>query len=330
MVNAGMWFNCDDGAKLFIHQWQPDLSDDKGPSKPGLVLHIVHGMAEHGLRYKKLAEKLSIHNIEVWAPDHRGHGKTADLSVNYPDRGGRLGHCADRNSFDTVTKDVHAINTLIRQTYPDIPLVLMGHSWGSFISQNYIEKYSNEQAGIDGCILSGTRGPGDFLVKAGLPLMNIIAFVHGSRNRSPLARALADGSYNKPFKPNRTAFDWLSRDEQEVDAYVADPLCGFLCSSGFYRDLTYGLNKIHKPDAMSRIRTSLPVYVVCGSADPVGDMGASPTALVNIYRSLGIKDLEFILYPGARHETLNETNQEEVMDNLVSWINRHYGITTGD
>ncbi|MCL2128713.1 MAG: lysophospholipase, partial [Treponema sp.] len=106
-------------------------------------------------------------------------------------------------------------------------------------------------------------------------------------------------------------------------AYAADPFCGKLCSSGFYRDLTRGLIQIHRKEAMSRIRRDLPVYVFCGSADPVGDMGASPTALVNAYRSLGLGDLEFVLYPGARHETLNETNNEEVTGNLISWINRH-------
>jgi alpha-beta hydrolase superfamily lysophospholipase len=159
--------------------------------------------------------------------------------------------------------------------------------------------------------------------------MNMFAFFHGSRNGSKAARAIADGPYSKPFKPNRTPFDWLSRDEQEVDAYVNDPKCGMLCSTGFYRDMISGLNQIHKPAALSGILTSLPVYVMSGNADPVGDMGRSPTALVNIYRSLGIQDMEFILYPGARHETLNETNRDEVMDNLGSWISRHYGLSGG-
>jgi alpha-beta hydrolase superfamily lysophospholipase len=134
---------------------------------------------------------------------------------------------------------------------------------------------------------------------------------------------MADGPYNRPFRPNRTPFDWLSRDEAEVDAFFGDPRCGKLCSTGFYRDLVSGLCRIHRPKAMSEIKKDLPVYIFSGSADAVGDMGASPTALVNAYRSLGIKDLEFVLYPGARHETLNETNREEVTDNFVSWIKRH-------
>ncbi|MCL2879220.1 MAG: lysophospholipase [Treponema sp.] len=318
------WFNCDDGTKLYLHRWIPGSSDTAGHSDPALVLHIVHGMAEHGFRYQRLAGKLTSRNIEVWAADQRGHGKTADININKPGAGGILGHCADTKGFDRVTRDVHAINEAIRKKYPNTPIVLMGHSWGSFITQNYIEQYSNEPGGIDGCILSGTRGPDGLLVKAGVPLMNLFAFFHGKRKGSKAARSLADGPYNKPFKPNRTPFDWLSRDEKEVDAYAADPLCGNLCSTGFYRDLASGLNRIHKSGVMAHIRTSLPVYIISGSADPVGDMGVSPTALVTLYRSLGIKDIEFVLYPGARHETLNETNRDEVMDNLTDWIMRHY------
>jgi alpha-beta hydrolase superfamily lysophospholipase len=157
--------------------------------------------------------------------------------------------------------------------------------------------------------------------------MALLAAVCGQRRGSSAARALADGPYSRPFRPNRTAFDWLSRDEAEVDAYVADPLCGCLCSSGFYRDMVKGLIQIHRKKAMAQIRKELPVYIFCFNADPVGEMGLSPAALVNEYRSLGIGDLEFVLYPGARHETLNETNRQEVMDNLLSWICRHAGIS---
>jgi alpha-beta hydrolase superfamily lysophospholipase len=285
-------------------------------------------MAEHALRYTKLAENCCRAGFEVWAADQRGHGKTADLSVNSPALGGLAGHCADNDGFGRVTADVRLINRTIRGMYPDTPFFLMGHSWGSFITQNYIETYSGDLAdagkkGLDGCILSGTRGPDGFKMKAGIPLMSLLALLFGKRKGSPIARAVADGPYNKPFKPNRTMFDWISRDEKAVDAYINDPCSGNLCSTGFYRDLIKGLNRIHQSDAMSKIDAALPVYIFSGSADPVGEMGASPTALVNAYRSLGLKDLEFVLYPDARHETLNETNSEEVMDNLLAWIQRH-------
>jgi len=320
MVQDNTWFESSDGTKLYLRRW---LSGSSSAARPLAVLHIVHGMAEHGERYGRFAEKLCGAGIEVWAADQRGHGKTADLSENGPGKGGLLGHCADKDTFGRVTADIDGINREIRKTHPDIPLFLLGHSWGSFIVQNYIE---NEDCGeIAGCILSGTRGPGGLKIKTGKLFMTLLALIYGRRRKSTLARAAADGPYDRPFRPIRTSFDWISRDEAEVDAYVNDPLCGYLCSAGFYRDLAIGLSQIHQPEAMARIRRDLPVYIFCGSADPVGEMGASPTALVNAYRSLGIKDLEFVLYPDARHETLNETNRDEVMNNLLSWICRHTG-----
>jgi alpha-beta hydrolase superfamily lysophospholipase len=205
----------------------------------------------------------------------------------------------------------------------------MGHSWGSFVVQNYIETLGGEYPGVDdpvrlsGCVLSGTRGPGGAKTALGVPFMNFLAFVRGSRGKSRLARAVADGPYSRPFRPNRTGFDWLSRDEKEVDAYMKDPLCGNLCSAGFYRDLVNGLNRIHRAEAVQAIRPDLPVYIFSGSADPVGEMGESPTALAAVYRTAGVRDLELVLYPGARHETLNETNREEVTESLLSWLERH-------
>ena len=309
-VQNEKYFETYDGTKLYLYCWSP-------LKEPKAVLHIVHGMAEHAFRYRCLASKLTEAGIEVWAADQRGHGRTADLTVNLPDRGGLLGHTADGNGFTRVTADIRAINEEIRKTRK-VPLFLLGHSWGSFIVQNYIE-YSDDIL-INGCILSGSKGPGDFMVKAGVPIMTMIAAIKGQRKGSRIAKGLADGSYAKSFKPNRTPFDWLSRDTDEVDKYASDPLCGFMCSSGFYRDLAKLLYNVHRVDAMARINRSLPVYVFAGSADPVGDMGKSPTALVNVYRNLGINDCEFVLYPGARHEALNETNREEVIDNLLSWI----------
>jgi alpha-beta hydrolase superfamily lysophospholipase len=153
--------------------------------------------------------------------------------------------------------------------------------------------------------------------------MALLAFLKGSRGRSRLARAVSSGSFNRHFRPNRTGVDWLSRDENEVDAYVKDPLCGGLCSTGFYRDMTAALKHIQKRESLDKIRRDLPIYVFSGSADPLGGMGEGPTALVNTYRALGITDLEFVLYPDARHETLNETNRDEVTGNLVSWLLRH-------
>jgi alpha-beta hydrolase superfamily lysophospholipase len=323
--SSGEWLSSNDGLKLFVRHWIPqEFLEQSLEKKPRGTLHIVHGMAEHSLRYERLAQRLCKEGIEVWAADQRGHGKTADPLINGPDKGGLLGHCADQDGIVKVTGDMDLVNRMIGKLYPDIPLFLLGHSWGSFLSQNYIEQYDYPLAG---CILSGTRGPDGFKIKASVPLMTLLALLKGVRKGSRLAHAIADGPFNIPFKPNRTPFDWLSRDEREVDAYQADPMSGMLCSAGFYRDMSLLLSRIHKPETMQRIRRDLPIYVFSGSADPVGDMGKSPTALVDAYRSLGITDLEFVIYPDARHETLNETNREEVIGNLLAWIIRHCDST---
>ena len=313
------WMLMDDGSQIFVRQWKTSTS-------PKAVLHIVHGMGEHSNRYKRLAERLAAEGIEVWAADQRGHGETACNKANDPGRGGLLGHCADGDGFARVTLDIDVLNRIIREKYPQVPIFLLGHSWGSFITQNYIENYDNRgknPVALAGCILSGTRGPDGIKIAAGAPFMSLLTFFVGQRNGSRIAKAAADGSYNKPFRPNRTEFDWLSRDEKEVDLYARDPLCGFLCSAGFYRDMARALKHMHLQDEMRKIRKELPIYIFSGSADPVGNMGASPAALVVAYRHLGIADLETVLYPDARHETLNETNREEVQESLSSWLLRH-------
>ena len=314
----------DDGVQLYLRRW-------KTPSAPKAVLHIVHGMAEYSWRYARLARRLVSEGIEVWAADQRGHGETTRNAKNDPHRGGKLGHCSDGDGVARVTLDIDILNKAIRKEYPKLPIFLLGHSWGSFIAQNYIENYDGQTSGesspihtgLAGCILSGTRGPDGLKITLGAAILTFYALVVGERRASRLARALADGPYSNTFKPKRTNFDWLSRDEKEVDAYVANDFCGKLCSLGFYRDMGRTLKRIHKTEEMAKIRKELSVYIFSGSADPAGEMGKSPAALAVAYRHLGIRDLETVLYPDARHETLNETNRDEVQESLLSWLLRH-------
>ena len=319
--NLDVWLPMDDGASLYLRRWRSNA--------PKAIVHIIHGMAEHSGRYGRLARRLGREGIEVWAADQRGHGETANAEHNDPGRGGLLGHCADRDGFARVTKDIDIINRIIIKDNPGVPLFLLGHSWGSFIAQNYIEGFEGyTPAGgenpviLAGCILSGTRGPDGVKIAMGAPAMSLLAFILGEREKSKIAKGMADGAYNNAFKPSRTAFDWLSRDEKEVDAYVDDPRCGMLCSVGFYRDMARALKRIHLAEEMEKIRKELPIYIISGSADPVGDMGESPAALAVAYRHSEIKDLETVLYPDARHELLNETNWEEVQESLLSWLLR--------
>ncbi|MCL2479746.1 MAG: lysophospholipase, partial [Treponema sp.] len=226
------WLSMDDGVKLYLRQWLISEEEASGKMPIRGVVHIVHGMAEHSGRYARLAKKLNAEGFEVWAADQRGHGHTADTSVNDPGKGGLLGHCHDTDGFGRVTADIDIINREILKEYPGVPLFLLGHSWGSFIVQNYIESFCTgpDPVKLAGCILSGTRGPAGIQASAGFPFMSFLALVRGKRKRSKLAWAMADGQYNKPFRPNRTSADWLSRDTAEVNAFILDPLCGKLCS----------------------------------------------------------------------------------------------------
>ena len=324
------WFPVDDGTKLYLRRWIP-LAEEKnkkledrgkraGSPKTRGILHIVHGMAEYGNRYGISAKRLCEQGIEVWAADLRGHGKTADPRVNDPGKGGLIGHCRDQDSITWILSDIKRINNYIREVHPDLPLFILGHSWGSFLVQAYIQEHGQDLAG---CILSGSRGPGSFKIQLAIPFLQAIAGMRGIRNGSSLSFHLVNGSYQNIFKPKRTKFDWLSRDEKMVDEFVRDPLCGNLSSSGFYRDMLEMLFRIHKPQALARIPKDLPIYVFSGNMDPVGEMGTSPTRLVEALKLQNVEDLEFVLYPGARHETLNETNREEVIGDLIAWIDKH-------
>jgi alpha-beta hydrolase superfamily lysophospholipase len=326
MVETSFWLDSDDGTRLFVRRWRPQGGAGKG------IVHLVHGMAEHAGRYGFFAEKLTAAGFELWAADQRGHGKTADLEKNDPGKGGLLGHSSDKDGFFRVVRDISVINRHIVTTFAEAgavlpPFFIMGHSWGSFLVQAFIESLgasAKENAPpLAGAVLSGTRGPESAEVAFGAPFLKVIAALKGSRRVSKLALALSFGPYNRPFRPNRTPFDWLSRDEKLVDSYARDPLCGQACSSGFFRDMLGGLKAIHRKTAICSVPADLPVYIFCGSADPVGSMGAGPTKLVNAYRANGITDMEFVIYPDARHEPLNETNREEVIEDLLNWLVRH-------
>ncbi len=306
MGHSEIWIRAEDGAELFSRRWMPDSG------APRAVVQVVHGLAEHSLRYETLASRLCGAGFEVWADDHRGHGATA--------RGGSLGHVADRGSFDRVISDLSLWTDEIRSARPDLPIFLLGHSWGAFLAQGYIERAGSCFAG---CVLSGARGPGGLDVPLGAFVASILTFFTGPRRYSPLLHMLADGKLNAQFSPARTPFDWVSRDVAAVDAYIADPLCGFKLSGGFYRDLALGLLAAHRKDAIARIPKDLQIYVVTGAADPVTMNGKSSAALVEAYRAAGIADLEYAVYPDARHEIFNETNRGETVGALVSWLERH-------
>ncbi len=293
-----------DGVSIALHQWLPK-------KHPKAVIHIIHGMAEHALRYDDIAEDACKRGFTVFAPDLRGHGKTIGAeSIR--------GNLADKHGFKRVVDDQKEINEEIKKIYPDVPVIILGHSFGSFITQSYIEHYGNT---VNACILSGSAGPNPIIGTASIIAKLNILF-YGKKHISKLMNSLSFGSYNKGIKKPKTKFDWLSRDENEVEKYIKDDLCGFICTTGFYGDLMYGLKSIHKPENIAKIPKELPILIAAGSADPVSSGGKTLKKLCSIYEKYGIKNIELKLYESARHEILNEINREEVKADIFTWIEK--------
>lgn len=297
-----------DGVDVFVNRWLP--ADD---ATPRAIVQIAHGMAEHSDRYARLAERLVAEGYVVYANDHRGHGRTAS---DERDRG----YFADRDGFNCAVRDLHVVTQRARDDFPGLPVYLLGHSMGSFLSRAYAARWGSELAGL---VLIGTAGDPGLLGRIGRLVARAEARLRGRRHRSTLLTKLTFGAYNKQFKPARTEFDWLSRDEAEVDAYVADPRCGEVFTSAFYVDLLGGLRAINSDEVVAATPNELPIYLTAGQRDPVGDNGAGVGAVAAQYRRLGSTDVTLQLWPEARHEILNETNRDEVIDQLVHWLARH-------
>ncbi len=300
-----------DGVSLAIYKWLPK-------TKPIAFIHIVHGMAEHALRYTEFAEEACKLGFGVYASDHRGHGKTAATGIPNSTDKGLLGFLAEKDGFFRVVEDQKEINSEIQKHYPNIPIIIFGHSFGSFITQRYIEQYSDT---VSACILSGSSGPNP-IVGIGTVLANLVTVFTGRKKYSKLLNALSFGSYNKGVKNPKTNFDWLSRDENEVKKYIEDELCGFICTSGFYQDLMKGLKTIHRKSEIAKISNNLPILIASGDRDPVSSYGKTVKALCQIYKNKGIKSVELKLYNGARHELLNEINKAEVKADIFNWIKK--------
>lgn len=298
------------GARLHYDVYQPDAGE------PSAVVLVVHGLAEHAARYRRLAEALTARGWEVRAHDQRGHGRTAG-----GDEG--LGSFGDANGWDTVVSDLRALVELAKSEHPGRPIAVVAHSMGSLVLQGYLTRY--RAADLSAAALSGTSGPPPAIASAGRVVARGERWRQGGRGRSAVIDKLAFGAYNKAFAPARTDFDWLSRDPAEVDAYVADPWCGFRATNQLWVDLLDALPQLSKPERVEDIPKKLPIYLVSGDRDPVGENGRGVEELVRRYRAAGIEDVTLKLWPDARHEVFNESNREEVVAELVSWLGSKIG-----
>ncbi len=280
---------------------------------PRAVIQIAHGMAEHIARYDEFARFMNEQGIAVAGGSHLGHGLTAENE-------NELGFIAPKKGWDHMVRDVHAVREYVSAKYPGVPYILLGHSMGSFIARTYISKpYAK---GLAGAIISGTANQPAVIVGAGKMVDNLLKLFQGKHRRSTLLNGMSFGAYNKAFAPNRTEFDWLSRNDESVDAYVADPMCGFCFTTGAFGDLFDGLKYIGKKKNIRKISKTLPCLFIAGDKDPVGNNGKGVSEVAEMFRKAGIKDVELRLYADARHEVLNETNRSEVYADVLSFVNR--------
>lgn len=295
-----------DEHRIVIHHWEP-----AGDVRAALL--VSHGMAEHGARYAPLGEYLAARGIAVHAVDHRGHG----LSAHRPED---LGHFADRDGWRCVVSDLQVALNHLRIAHPGVPVFLLGHSMGSFIAQALAMEHGKSLAGL---ALSGSNFGAPLTYRAGRVVARLERLRQGKRGKSALLEYLSFGAFNKAFTPARTAYDWLSRDNREVDTYINDPRCGFRVSNQLWIDLLGGLVGISSTRALARIPHGLPVYIFGGDQDPVGQHGKGLPRLAAKMREAGLGFVTLRLYPGGRHEMLNESNRAEVFTHLAQWLDRY-------
>lgn len=275
-----------DGLRIVYYRWPAS-------STPRAVVQIAHGLGEHALRYVHVAAFLNNAGFQVYANDHRGHGRTAETPEFYGD----FGECG----WNAVVEDTAQLTGIIRQRENGLPVILLGHSMGSFVAQQYILDHDRD---ISGCVLSGSAAP------------DLIAHLVEE------VGAVGLEALNTPFEPARTPFDWLSRDEAAVDAYVADSACGFNMSERARESAKSAWERASDTQELKRIRKDLPMYILAGNADPVNQNLEALKPVAERYRAAGILDVTERYYLGGRHEMFNEINRDEVMHDLLAWLRR--------
>lgn len=290
------------GQQGLVRCWRP-----KGAAKA--LLQVVHGMSEHSARYARLAEALIGEGYAVYAHDLPGHGPHCEP--------GMRGHFGDRRGWRVALSSIREVQRLAQREHPARPLVMLGHSMGSFLLQHYIADTGSTLAGA---VFSATSGELGTLRRVGLALVRLEAALYGVRHPSLVGETLAFRNFNRAFQPARTPFDWLSRDPDEVDRYVADPWCGFRASTGLWIELLAVAGALTAPNRLRRVPRHLPILMVAGERDPASNGAAGPRALERKYLQVGLRDVTVKVYPDARHELFNDTCRDEVTRDLLQWL----------
>lgn len=273
----------------------------------GSVL-IFHGMTEHHKRYIPFAEFLNECGIDVYLYDHRGHGTDTIIKD--------LGYIHNKNGHKLLVDDAHAVTKYVDTNKRSEKLVLMGHSMGSLVLRNVIQTFDK----VNGAIICGTTYPKKIETISGLILSSIIQFRYGSKHISPFFNHILFGRKSYTNLANKTNFDWLSRNNMEIDAYINDPYCGFVCSISFYRGLLKLAYNASTVSRMKRTRKNLPLFIISGSKDPVGNYGKEVNKLISFYKKADYNNISYKLYKDCRHELLLELNANEVMDDIAKWL----------
>ncbi|MCM1086568.1 MAG: alpha/beta hydrolase [Muribaculaceae bacterium] len=290
--------------KIHAIKWIPDVE------KPVCIFQIIHGMAEYIDRYDEFARFLAEKGILVVGEDHLGHGKSVPKGAPY-------GYFCEQDAANVLVRDVHRLKKIMQEQYPGVLYLILGHSMGSFILRNYLFRYGS---GINGAVIVGTGMQPKGTVLAAKTVTAVQKLFCGGKHVGKFIDKLAFGNYNQKFKPARTAFDWLSREETNVDNYIADPLCGFVFTLNGFAALFQLIYNLHDKKNVESMPKELPIMMIAGADDPVGDYGKGVEKVYQSYLDCGMQNVQMKLYEKDRHELLNEADKERVYEDVYRWI----------
>jgi len=307
-MRTDFWYDSKGAGKIHGCRWTPE-----GEVKA--VLQIIHGIAEFVERYDPFANFLNSHGILVVAEDHMGHGQ----SIN---AGGIQGYF--HGGWFTAIADSYQLLEDTRREFPNVPYILFGHSMGSFMARTILCKYPD--SGISAAIICGSGWQPAFALPALVKVIDGICKKNGEEKPNETLQGLIFGTYNKKVEHIRTPFDWLTRDNAIVDAYIAHPLCGFTSSAGLLREMMKGMHYIEQSENLTSMKKDLPVFFIAGGDDPVGSYGKGIERCVKAFSKAGMENVSCKIYPLCRHEILNEINKEDIFADILCWIRKHTGI----
>ena len=298
------YFNSSTGKnKIHARMCVPD-------TEPRAIVQIIHGIAEYIDRYDEFMSFLADNGIIAVGTDHLGHGKSIESEE-------QTGFFAYENGWDYAVRDEEVLRLAMHENYPELPIIVFGHSMGSFMARTLLIRYPDA---FNAAIISGTGNQGSALVNGGLFMGNLVTGLKGAHHYSKFLNNLAFGSYNKIYENPKTEYDWLSRDEANVQKYIDDPLCGFIPSCSLFRDMMTGVKFITNKKNLTAMNKDMPVYFMSGDMDPVGECGKGVQKAYNNFLEAGMNDVSIKLYPGGRHEMLNEINKDEVYSDILTWL----------